>query len=1751
MSLELPAAFPTWLVDLAAGHFPEGDEDLLRSLAATRNLVATELSELADELSSHHLAEIGAVVQGAAAQGAEETITALAEQAKTLSEFEKSLALQLIDGARNFEYQKLLVIFTGLTLLLQLGWALMFPGGVMVAVQARLAAQQAIRSGLLRVLVRLLVRGSEFAASRPVLVQGGGAGLVQGVIADLGAQQWQRYVTGSREHTDWKSAAVSGFSGLAGGIAGAGAASRVAPGFVRAGWSRGGQILALGGVGGIAGAVAGTFASVAATGGELTAGDLMESLVSGVGGGLIGGAGYAVHRPAVPAVIGLFADAHVSTRTDPISATDVSSPPSLAGAASRVSPPDATVRAPSVAPPSPDVRVGPPVAELPLRMPQERFAASVDARRAVSVPGGPSAGRAGADITDGGSPILGSTPADERTGVPARVEPAGTAAPTPGAGTVEVHGASIREEGGSVPVTDLPEVASAPPRAEVVTDGPISARSKEIAAGYQERAEAEPSVPSSTEPHHRAAVRTPSPESDVRDTAVVTATPAPFHGRPEPADTGVVADAPPVAGQTPNISGKFAEPVSSAAGSVAAADPSPKRNDLRPQPPAGASERPAVVPTVSAPKHTPPPTVREFTDSGEFAPSPDRPVEPSVAEGLPLSEGHSHLSSEAPATGPRETVSLEEFSPIEEWAHQQAVVDALAGPDGEPLVGADPRDNRYGRLINDGGPDQPGRATNCLATVTAAIRSFMGSPNVAPPRHETGALETRLGERGGRQRVEGWAGKRFEDLSGVGGVPEQFAALFEEVANAGPLHSAIVGMSWPEHHPITGETYEGGHAIALVYPRNADGPVFWDPQSGKTWDGPPPEFMATAHRLEAIRLTPEEGFTLAARPTNEPGAGRESAQPPLVQAGMSEPVYAGLPDRGGTADESGATSVPEAVVAPADTTGAADPAVTPDSSGSAGVGGTANTIWGDPHRDAAIAALADEILGDVGPGRLKTFGSLVQLSNLGYADPHTVPGAEDFTGRISKVLGMDTTDPEWRRGVDSMMDAMDVYKRQTEEQWLPLDLVALHDYSSWMDRGWAPPPDSPAAVALADFARSAHLPMTEAAMYERGFTSFTQLARVHLDIADGAPIATEELVDFAYETLYQEAPPAQVDHATVRTLLEVAHAAEVYGLRANSDGWTDYRVMLYETGQLLHLAHEQRERGGTPYNSSRTPAALARAQQSGVEPLAGTRDFSGLPRLAESVHNVRIQLRAGADPENVIGSSDPYDLVMHYRKVRDQLVVENIGAVDGIEGARVTVDQLHTFAPLREVAGFGEGFDPSRYNSRDYADRNYGYDPTSGYAVPGQWIPRRLGPMIVPEDLSLARSFFDTAKEMGLEPGSAGLRTGIVHGAGVNAYPDMWLRRMGIERPEVAVFHLNDNEVKYRSVLHGEDARGDAYLKYVDGRGVPHRYPVKEIWKKWGPAIDEQARQVFPAADPSAGLTTNAIDRPVALEVGNIFDHVRDLAYQADPSGRLYHELRGDGSGTRVDGVDIPRADAQVSRDVALAMFVLDSAFGDAPDAIQLEVAGLAPAQRWDLMKSVWFGETGRIHELTGQWGLTEVQRLAGTDIEPVRNALMRWGSVDGLINSAGKLAGEGLAINDGGGWATGDDSPLMVNTHFNEEAFLRYAAAHPRVAGLNLDIYSSEVNFSDTDSGLGFAGYMLLPPGEEKGPGTPVVVREEPPAEGGTRTRVRWASPPEEGGTSDGHSPESGGPDDDTTDNPAGQPSGRGTARPTPWTPM
>ncbi|RJO71465.1 hypothetical protein D5S18_25200 [Nocardia panacis] len=263
------------------------------------------------------------------------------------------------------------------------------------------------------------------------------------------------------------------------------------------------------------------------------------------------------------------------------------------------------------------------------------------------------------------------------------------------------------------------------------------------------------------------------------------------------------------------------------------------------------------------------------------------------------------------------------LQPLENPEFQAAVEDALR--DGNRfMVGADPRTNPYGQLINDGGQHFFGRGNNCLDLSLAALSSFHGDPRVGVPRWldllSTGKIDMN-GELGGADRAARILRGDWLSFNSHGrSIPEQFNALHDYIKQMGPGSSALVGNFWHARDRQTGEflydhngwpVIDGGHATTLVYPYGADGPVWWDPQSNQTSARPPAYLIDDSAHLQFI-ANDANGGTYGVRNDSHQGAGPKLSGPDLPLSGRvpdrPERVRLGMPesvDAGGDRGRSG------------------------------------------------------------------------------------------------------------------------------------------------------------------------------------------------------------------------------------------------------------------------------------------------------------------------------------------------------------------------------------------------------------------------------------------------------------------------------------------------------------------------------------------------------------------------------------------------------------------------------------------------------------------------------------------------------------------------------------------------------------------------------------------------------------------------------------------------------------------------------
>ncbi|WP_280439271.1 toxin glutamine deamidase domain-containing protein, partial [Nocardia cyriacigeorgica] len=305
---------------------------------------------------------------------------------------------------------------------------------------------------------------------------------------------------------------------------------------------------------------------------------------------------------------------------------------------------------------------------------------------------------------------------------------------------------------------------------------------------------------------------------------------------------------------------------------------------------------------------------------------------------------------------------------LEDPVHQARVQDALRDGD-RFLIGADPRTNDYGQLINDGGPEVFGRSTNCVDCVRAALASFFGDPQVAFPRwlsedFADAPINAIGGEPDADLRIAEWLGRDWRQNANLP-IAVQFHGLHHQINSLGPGSAAVVINYWHRTDPDTGQKlftddgkplYDNGHATLVVYPLGADGPVWWDPQHGTTSETPPKllvdnsaamlyidlpaDFAAPADQSQPKQetgdgSTPEQapsgtlsGGDLSGPPVPDPSRPARLGVPADVAIGAGDrpgELRGGLPDGRGDRTSEPAAGGDRADVRPGDRDRAADP----------------------------------------------------------------------------------------------------------------------------------------------------------------------------------------------------------------------------------------------------------------------------------------------------------------------------------------------------------------------------------------------------------------------------------------------------------------------------------------------------------------------------------------------------------------------------------------------------------------------------------------------------------------------------------------------------------------------------------------------------------------------------------------------------------------------------------------------------------
>ncbi|WP_280458709.1 toxin glutamine deamidase domain-containing protein, partial [Nocardia carnea] len=922
MTLVLPPFLPPMLVTLAAGHFPEGDEDVLRhDLAdAAWDYTKTQLNVLAD-LQAEQAQAVAASVVGEAGSAAAERMRAAEQNLRDLADFCASLTEHVKTAARDIEFEKLVVIFTLCILAVQLALAAAFPGGALVALARWITAKKTIQSVYLQLLARLVLNGADIVGSQPllaILMRGGGSGAIQGGGADLVAQSLQ-IGADTRDIVDRQQLLVTTAAGFAGGVAGDVAARWMQPLTEAMGQLAGSavgrktqwmvELAVSAGVGGAAGAVAGTGTAVLMVGGDFGDIELAQTMYQGIGEGLIGAAGYALRPPATPlpgpveqaSVVPELSQALGNHRdSHPLISSEPGTEPMVSGGVSGSVPPLAVPEhsVPRSAPPvSHDVSIPIPV-HTPLAMDidtpadsptatdsrsesrsareysEESAAAAADslpaarqestqqpARPAV-VEGDPNIRGTAEQLRDGAA----DRPLDARGADTVATEldtwPAPLAEPIQATASETV-----------IPQRDMPAVSPEPRASDSTADRPEMSRD---VYESQPAAKGDQVAPQDGYATQESADGLVLP-AGVGDASNPASRPTPAAVRPilgRTADSAARAggtkesDHPPAQADTPTEAtptvfapqDRTRQRPSSESASAAVRPPD------RTEPPSAADRGPADATARDDLITSSPDDVKLSAAVGEFDPRGDDATASGADD--PGDQANGEIGGRfdefriAPDIAP-----ADKYAPLEDRAHLVAVQDALRGPDGRTRVHADPSKNRYGRLINDGGITKRGRSNNCVQLGIDAILSYYGRsavsrPRIVRPRPVNGNEDVPLGEPW--KRLEEWTGQLFRPPSDAVTVADQFDHLHAEVARMGPGSAALVRVRWETPAVDEEPAQRDGHILEVVYPEGAAKPVWWDAQSGETWDSPPSVWIEHSDDLCYIPITQEQGADLAA-----------------------------------------------------------------------------------------------------------------------------------------------------------------------------------------------------------------------------------------------------------------------------------------------------------------------------------------------------------------------------------------------------------------------------------------------------------------------------------------------------------------------------------------------------------------------------------------------------------------------------------------------------------------------------------------------------------------------------------------------------------------------------------------------------------------------------------------------------------------------------------------------------------------------
>ncbi|WP_433206539.1 hypothetical protein ACQP1G_20230 [Nocardia sp. CA-107356] len=322
MTLRIPPEIPGPLVALAAGRFPDLDEDALRRRAT----VLREAARRCEVLAQRHAAAADGteeIISGYTAQGLLGAGNVNTTNLQAMEHQLDSLAQQCETAADSVERTKKVIIVTLVLLAAQLAWDALsfFAGGAAEAPVQRVAAEAAIETAAEEGAAVLAADGVAATAARaalPAIVKTAGIGAAWGAGPQVAADVWMLadHHGDGISWTDAGEAALAGMAGgVAGGVVGEQIANRLGPRAAGVG-SNGLRVFARLGVGvagivggGVAGGLVGgatgqiTDNIIAAANGEgfdlwrgVTGKTLLADAVSGAAGGLLGGAWHALEN---------------------------------------------------------------------------------------------------------------------------------------------------------------------------------------------------------------------------------------------------------------------------------------------------------------------------------------------------------------------------------------------------------------------------------------------------------------------------------------------------------------------------------------------------------------------------------------------------------------------------------------------------------------------------------------------------------------------------------------------------------------------------------------------------------------------------------------------------------------------------------------------------------------------------------------------------------------------------------------------------------------------------------------------------------------------------------------------------------------------------------------------------------------------------------------------------------------------------------------------------------------------------------------------------------------------------------------------------------------------------------------------------------------------------------------------------------------------------------------------------------------